>query len=99
VPHQTSPSRHQLLAGSVWTSVYALPAIRHDTLIISGTDDPIVPVANARILARLLPHATLHLHPGGHVDLITDPAAFAPVIEEFRDPGRGRQGSARTSSA
>jgi poly(3-hydroxyalkanoate) depolymerase len=88
---------HQLLAGSVWTSVFALPVIRQDTLIISGTDDPIIPVANARIMARLLPHATLHLHSGGHVDLLTNAAAFAPVIEAFRNPGT--QGSARSSSA
>jgi poly(3-hydroxyalkanoate) depolymerase len=76
---------HQLLAGSVWTSLFALPLVRQQTLIIAGTDDPIVPVANARIMARLLPHATLHLHPGGHVDLITNARALAPVIEAFRE--------------
>jgi poly(3-hydroxyalkanoate) depolymerase len=75
---------YQLLAGSVWTSVFALPLIRQDTLIIAGTDDPIIPVANARIMAGLLPHATVHLHPGGHMDLIADAAALALVIEEFR---------------
>jgi poly(3-hydroxyalkanoate) depolymerase len=78
---------HQLLAGAVWTSLFALPLIRQETLIIAGLDDPIVPVANARILARLLPHATLHLHPGGHVDLIMNAADLAPVIESFRNPG------------
>ena len=82
---------YQLLAGSVWTSVFALPMIRQDTLIIAGTDDPIIPVANARIMAGLLPHATVHLHPGGHMDPITAAAGLAPVIEEFRRcdrPGR-----------
>jgi poly(3-hydroxyalkanoate) depolymerase len=76
---------HQLLAGSIWTSIFALPLIRKDTLVVAGTDDPIVPVANARILHRLLPHSTLHLHGGGHVDLITNAAELAPVIEMFRD--------------
>jgi pimeloyl-ACP methyl ester carboxylesterase len=75
---------YQLLAGSVWTSVFALPLIRQDTLIVAGTDDPIIPVANARIMAGLLPHAILHLHPGGHMDLITNAADLAPVIEAFR---------------
>jgi poly(3-hydroxyalkanoate) depolymerase len=75
---------HQLLAGSVWTSIFALPLIRQDTLVVAGTDDPIVPVANARIMHRLLPHSTLHLHGGGHVDLITNAVALAPVIEDFR---------------
>jgi hypothetical protein len=32
----------------------------------------------------LLPHATVHLHRGGHVDLITNAAELAPVIEGFR---------------
>jgi poly(3-hydroxyalkanoate) depolymerase len=82
---------YQLLAGSVWTSVFALPLIRQDTLIIAGTDDPIIPVANVRIMAGLLPHTKLHLHPGGHMDLITDAAGLAPVIEEFRRRDRPRQ--------
>jgi poly(3-hydroxyalkanoate) depolymerase len=75
---------HQLLAGSVWTSLFALPLVRQNTLIIAGTDDPIIPVANAYILHRLLPHARLHLHPGGRVDLITNAADLAPLIESFR---------------
>jgi poly(3-hydroxyalkanoate) depolymerase len=76
---------HQLLAGAVWTSLFALPLVRQRALIIAGRDDPIVPVINARIMGRLLPHATVHLHSGGHVDLITNAAELAPVIESFRD--------------
>jgi poly(3-hydroxyalkanoate) depolymerase len=75
---------HQLLAGSVWTSLFALPLIRQRTLVMAGLDDPIIPVANAKILGGLLPHATVHLHAGGHVDLITNAAELAPVIEAFR---------------
>jgi poly(3-hydroxyalkanoate) depolymerase len=75
---------HQLLAGAVWTSLFALPMIRQQTLILAGLDDPIIPVVNARIMGRLLPHATVHLHRGGHVDLITNAAELAPVIELFR---------------
>jgi poly(3-hydroxyalkanoate) depolymerase len=82
---------YQLFAGSVWTSVFALPLIRQDTLIVAGTDDPIIPVANARIMAALLPHPTLHLHPGGHTDLITSAADLAPVIEAFRGYDRPTQ--------
>jgi poly(3-hydroxyalkanoate) depolymerase len=75
---------HQLLAGAMWTSLFALPLIRQQTLIMAGLDDPIIPVANAKIMSRLLPHATMHLHPGGHVDLITNATELAPVIETFR---------------
>jgi poly(3-hydroxyalkanoate) depolymerase len=75
---------HQLLAGAVWTSIFALPLVRQRTLILAGLDDPIIPVVNARIMGRLLPHAIVHLHRGGHVDLITNAAELAPVIEQFR---------------
>ncbi|MDT5092043.1 MAG: hypothetical protein QOH60_1406 [Mycobacterium sp.] len=78
---------HQLLAGMVWTSLFALPLVRQETLIMAGLDDPIVPVVNARIMARLLPHATVYLHDGGHVDLIMNAAELAPVIESFRKSG------------
>ncbi|HSS23880.1 MAG TPA: alpha/beta fold hydrolase [Mycobacterium sp.] len=76
---------HQLLAASVWSSLFALPLIRQPTLIVAGTDDPIIPVVNARIMRRLLPHAAMHLHAGGHVDLVTNGAAFGPLIESFRN--------------
>jgi poly(3-hydroxyalkanoate) depolymerase len=75
---------HQLLAGAAWTSLFALPLVRQQTLIVAGLDDPIIPVVNARIMGRLLPHATVHLHGGGHVDLITNARELAPVIEAFR---------------
>ena len=76
---------HQLLAGMVWTSIFALPFVRQETLVVAGLDDPIVPVANAKIMAFLLPHTTMHLHRGGHVDLIANAAELAPVIESFRN--------------
>jgi poly(3-hydroxyalkanoate) depolymerase len=79
---------HQLLAGMVWTSLFALPAVRQETLIVAGTDDPIIPVVNARIMNALLPHSRLHLHSGGHIDLVHNAAELAPVIESFlREPG------------
>jgi poly(3-hydroxyalkanoate) depolymerase len=79
---------HQLLAGSVWTSLFALPAVRQETLIVAGTDDPIIPVINAHIMRALLPHARLHLHSGGHIDLVHNAPELAPVIEDFlSEPG------------
>jgi poly(3-hydroxyalkanoate) depolymerase len=79
---------HQLLAGSVWTSLFALPAVRQRTLIVQGTDDPIIPVVNARIMNALLPHSRLYLHSGGHIDLVHNAAQLAPVIGKFlREPG------------
>jgi pimeloyl-ACP methyl ester carboxylesterase len=80
------PTPHQLLAGSVWTSLFALPAVRQETLIVAGTDDPIIPVVNARIMNALLPHSRLHLHDGGHIDLVQNATELAPVIEKFLAP-------------
>jgi len=76
---------HPLLAGSVWASIFALPLIREQTLVIAGFDDPVVPLANATIMHQLLPHSTLHPHAGGHVDLIANAGELVAVIEMFRD--------------
>jgi pimeloyl-ACP methyl ester carboxylesterase len=76
---------HQLLAGAVWTSLFALPAVRQQTLIVAGTDDPIIPIVNAHIMNALLPHSRLHKHSGGHIDLVHNAAELAPVIEAFLD--------------
>jgi len=74
---------HQMLAGAVWTSLFGLPAVRQETLIVSGTDDPIIPVVNAHIMNALLPHSRLHLHSGGHIDLVHNAAELAPIVEQF----------------
>ena len=80
---------HQLLAGAIWTSLFGLPAVRQDTLIVAGTDDPIIPVINAHIMNALLPHSRLHLHSGGHIDLVHNAAELAPVVGRFlREPGQ-----------
>src|SRR5271168_228490 len=71
---------HQLLAGSVWTSLFALPVVRQETLIVAGTDDPIIPVVNAHVMNTLLPHSLLHLHSGGHVDLVQNADELAAVF-------------------
>src|ERR1700758_281362 len=56
---------------------------RQQTLIVAGRDDPIIPVANAHIMHTLLPHSRLHLHSGGHIDVVHNAAELAPVIEKF----------------
>jgi poly(3-hydroxyalkanoate) depolymerase len=75
----------QLAASAGWTSLPFLKLIRQPTLLVMGDDDPIIPAVNARIMARLLPRARLHLYQGGHIALITEADRLAPVIEEFLD--------------
>ena len=74
---------YQLAAGAGWTSVPFLPLIRRPTLIMSGDDDPIIPVANARLMNRLIPGSQLHIYHGGHLGLVTEAAELAPVVDGF----------------
>jgi len=74
---------YQLAAGAGWTSIPFLPLLKQPTLIMSGDDDPIIPLANARLMHRLIPDARLHVYPGGHLGLVTEAAQLAPVVNQF----------------
>ena len=74
---------YQLAAGAGWTSLPFLPLLAQPTLIVSGDDDPIIPLANARVMHRLIPNSSLHVFRGGHLGLVTEAAQLAPVISEF----------------
>jgi poly(3-hydroxyalkanoate) depolymerase len=65
---------YQLAAMTGWTSLPFLSLLRHD---------PIIPLANARMLARLIPDARLHVYRGGHLGILTESGELAPVIEDF----------------
>jgi poly(3-hydroxyoctanoate) depolymerase len=88
---QTSPPSSygcamQLLGATGWTSLHFLDQIPHETLVISGDDDPLVPVANARLLARRIPRARLEIvERAGHLFLWDDAANLAPRIGQFVD--------------
>jgi len=74
----------QLVAAAGWTSLPWLHRIPHPTLVIAGDRDPIVPLANARLMARLIPNAHLHVvRGGGHLFLLTHADEVAPVIGDF----------------
>jgi poly(3-hydroxyalkanoate) depolymerase len=77
----------QLAAGAGWTSLPFLPMIRQPTLVLAGNDDPIIPLANARMINRLIPHSRLHVFDDGHLGLVTRAAELGPVVAGFlRDP-------------
>ncbi|MEM6620346.1 MAG: poly(3-hydroxyalkanoate) depolymerase [Pseudomonadota bacterium] len=73
----------QLLGMTGWTSVPFLWRLKQRTLILSGTDDPLIPVANARILHRLIPNSRLELVDNGHLFVVTRPKETAATIEAF----------------
>lgn len=73
----------QLIAGFGWTSLPWLPFLSKPTLVMAGTDDPIVPMANARILARLIPDAHLVTIEDGHLFLVTSAKRSAELVSDF----------------
>jgi poly(3-hydroxyalkanoate) depolymerase len=74
----------QLYAITGWTSLPWLCRLTQPTLVMCGDDDPIVPLANARILYRLIPHATLRIvHGGGHLFLLEQPRQVAAMVTDF----------------
>lgn len=92
----------QLLGIFGWSSWHFLRCIPHETLVIAGDDDPLVPVANARMLAERIPNATLEIVPGaGHLLLWDDSENLGRRISSFLNPTRTRRtsGPARPAPA
>ena len=79
---RNGPSRgyfYQLGAVAGWTGVPFLPWLRQPALILAGDDAPIIPLANARLMHRLIRDSRLHVHLG----LLTEAARLAPVVDGF----------------
>lgn len=86
--HGPPPSSYgyamQMLGANGWSSLPFLSAIPHETLIISGDDDPLVPVENPRILADRIPRARLKIvERAGHLLLWDDAVNVAAHIRSF----------------
>ena len=73
----------QLIAAMGWSSLPWLRLLAQPTLVIAGTDDPIVPVANGHILAKLIPDARLVTIDDGHLFLVTSPRHSADIVADF----------------
>lgn len=99
----------QGVAGHWWASVYhdtvsRLPRIQAPTLVFHGGADTMAPIANARLLARRIPDATLRVIAGsGHAYLLERPEESHAAMLEWLDargpiaPGRRTAGlAART---
>ncbi len=74
---------YQLLAMAGWSSLPWIWRLEQPTLILAGTDDPIVPTINGRIMARLMKNARLELIEDGHLFLLTRPTEVAQIVEDF----------------
>jgi poly(3-hydroxyalkanoate) depolymerase len=82
-----APSWHgylyQLLATVGWTSWHRLHRIEAPALVLMGTDDPVVPPINGRILAAGLRDAQLETVDCGHLFMLTRPDETARRVEHF----------------
>lgn len=79
---------HQLGAVATWSSLPFLPLLPQPTLVMSGDDDPIVPAANAELIGRLIPRATVQIIPGGHTEIITAARLVGAAVTDFLAPQR-----------
>lgn len=73
----------QLAACFGWSSLPWLPLLPQPTLVMAGTDDPIVPAINGRIIAKLIPHARFVTIDDGHLFLLTSAELSAGIISDF----------------
>jgi poly(3-hydroxyalkanoate) depolymerase len=86
---------YQLLAMAGWSSLPWLWSLPQPTFVLMGSDDPLVPPINGRILAGLIPNAELRLIDDGHLFLVSKPVETAALIEALlADEGRQGQLSA-----
>jgi poly(3-hydroxyoctanoate) depolymerase len=83
-PPTTGGYLWQLMATAGWTSVHWLHRLPHRTLVLAADDDPISHVANGRLIAGLIPDATLTvIEGGGHLFAITRPDETARLVGRF----------------
>lgn len=74
---------YQLLAIWGWSSLPWLHRLQQHTLIMAGSDDPIIPLPNAKIFKFLIPQSQLVIFDDGHLFLITSASKVAPIVRRF----------------
>ncbi|MEL7158398.1 MAG: alpha/beta fold hydrolase [Actinomycetota bacterium] len=85
-PPTTLGYTYQLMALQGWTSLPWLHKLHQPTLILAGDDDPIIPVANAKIMAGRIPDADLQVLEGaGHLFAFLKGEEVAGRIGDFLD--------------
>jgi pimeloyl-ACP methyl ester carboxylesterase len=82
----------QLFAITGWSSLPWLPMLRQRTLVMAGTDDPIIRPINARLMARLLPRSTLKFFDDGHLFVLSDARQASAAVSDFLSADPAAQG-------
>lgn len=74
---------YQTMAVYWWSSLFWLHNIKQPTLVLAGSDDPIIPLVNMKTLATFIPNAKLHVVDDGHLFLITQAEVIVPLVTAF----------------
>ncbi len=81
-----SPGGYLAQIAATWTysGLTTLHRVTAPTLVLTGDDDPMVHLANARIIGRLVPNAEVHVvEGGGHLFLLDGTPGIGPRIDAF----------------
>ncbi len=76
-------ARGHLLVSNRHDAWEVLPRIVAPTLVLHGSEDPMVPTANAQLFATRIPHARTHVHPGRHGFFDEFADEVTPLIRDF----------------
>jgi pimeloyl-ACP methyl ester carboxylesterase len=76
----------QVFASSTWFALPHLARIPHETLVLAGGDDPLVPAFNARVMGKVIPRSTVHVIPhAGHLLLFEQAPEAVDIVSRFLD--------------
>ena len=82
------PAPRQRWVQSLASPESAIAALPHETLVIHGRDDQVIPVENSYRLSRLIPRSQLHIYGQcGHWTQIEHAARFAQLVSNFLQEG------------
>ncbi|MEL6369121.1 MAG: alpha/beta fold hydrolase [Pseudomonadota bacterium] len=85
-PPQLQGYLYQLSAMAGWSSLPFLPFLPHETLVLAGGNDKIVPLANARMLKFFIRKSELEIFDdGGHLFLLSHSKQVLPILRGFLD--------------
>ena len=83
--NNASPMMRNILSKVVNEDLkHCMPKIQAPTLLVWGENDTATPLADAKIMERLIPNAGLVSFPGcGHYSFLDNPLQFAAVLRSF----------------
>ncbi len=81
---QMFPAPRQQWVDAMCSPEHAIKALPHDTLVIHGREDRIIPPANSNTLAQWIPRSQLHVYGQcGHWTQIEHAKRFAHLLNDF----------------